>query len=80
MSEWIPTPEKFIEVDPKKCDGCGRCITVCAANVYKIVKGKAQVVNLDECFECYACVLVCNPDAIEWRVPKGGTGIVYKYG
>jgi ferredoxin-like protein FixX len=80
LSEWIPVPEKFIEVDAEKCNGCGRCVTVCAANVYKIKGGKARVVNPSDCFECYACVIVCKPDAIEWRVPKGGTGIVYKYG
>lgn len=80
MSKWIPVQEKFIEIDPDKCTGCGRCVTICAAECFKMVEGKATVSNLDNCFECYACAIVCKPGALQWKVPKGGTGVVYEYG
>ncbi|MDH7479765.1 MAG: ferredoxin family protein, partial [Syntrophomonadaceae bacterium] len=33
------------------------------------------------CLECGTCRVVCpRPGAIEWNYPRGGFGIVYRYG
>ncbi len=51
-------------VDQNKCIGCGTCIKVCPAGVYKIVQGKAHVVNPDACLVCRACITHCPVNAI----------------
>ena len=80
MSEWIPVPENFIEIDPEKCTGCGNCLIICGAQVFEMKEKKAVVVHIERCLECGNCEVVCKPDAIRFRIPKGGTGIVYKCG
>ena len=34
----------------------------------------------EKCLECGACYQVCEPDAISFQYPKGGTGIIYEKG
>jgi ferredoxin len=49
-----------MEIDKKKCVGCGNCHAVCTMGViYLDVDGKS-VVNQDECVECYTCYRVCR--------------------
>ena len=43
-------------------------------------KKKATVAHIERCLECGNCEVACLRDAIAFRVPKGGTGIVYRYG
>ena len=80
MAEYVETSEQFIEVDADKCTGCGRCIEVCANDTFKLENGKAVMVKLEGDYECFACYLVCAPGAIKFKIPKAGTGIIYKYG
>lgn len=80
MSKWIPVSKNFIIIDPEKCNGCGRCVTICAAECFKIVGGKAIVSSLENCLECYSCAIVCKSGAIQWTVPEGGKGVIYEYG
>ena len=80
MTEWIPVPEKFIEINAKKCTGCGNCIIVCGGEVFKMKGEKAIIAHIEQCLECGNCEVACLPDAIRFRIPKGGTGIVYQCG
>ncbi len=48
-----------IEIDKKRCIGCGTCVRVCPAKVYKIIDGKAHPVNPEACLVCRACVIQC---------------------
>jgi len=34
----------------------------------------------EKCLECAACYQVCEPNAINFQYPMGGTGIVYERG
>jgi ferredoxin len=72
----------FIQVDPEKCIGCGRCTVVCIMNLWLLRDGVAQIVDdyQEKCVECAACYSVCESDAIIFRYPKGGTGIIYEQG
>ena len=80
MGKWIPVPESFIEIDPVKCTGCGSCVIICGAEVFKLKKKKGVVSYIGGCLECGNCEGVCAPDAISFRIPKGGTGIIYECG
>lgn len=53
-----------VVVDKEKCTGCEECIEVCPVDVFELVDGKADPVNMDECLGCESCVEVCEEDAI----------------
>lgn len=80
MSKSKSAANNFIEIDPAKCTGCGSCITICGGEVFVKKGKKAVVAHLGDCLECYNCDVVCLPNAIRMRVPKGGTGKVHHYG
>ena len=73
----------FIFYDEQKCDGCGGCALVCGGSVWAVPGGKkARLATKyrEFCLECAACHAVCEQDAIEFRYPNGGSGIVIKHG
>jgi ferredoxin like protein len=53
---------------------------VCGGDVFEVKKKKAVVAHIECCLECGNCEVACLRDAIDFRIPKGGTGVVYKYG
>jgi Nif-specific ferredoxin III len=42
------TPQFVIELDEKKCIGCGRCFKVCPRDVLEIVQRATDDVNFDD--------------------------------
>ncbi len=60
--------------DQTKCMGCGRCTEVCPHAVFKMVNGKAEMVDKNRCMECGACKKNCPFAAIEVRE---GVGCAY---
>jgi len=80
MNQYIPVEEPFIKINAKKCNGCGNCIIVCGGEVFEMKGKRAVVAHIERCLECGNCEIACLPDAIEFQIPKGGTGIVYRYG
>jgi len=44
-----------MEIDKKKCVGCGNCHAVCTMGVITLDEDGKSVVNQDECVECSAC-------------------------
>ena len=76
-------PGDFIFYDEQKCNGCGNCALVCSASLWAVPEGKkARLAPKygELCLECAACYAVCEQDAIGFRYPNGGTGIVIKHG
>jgi len=76
-------PGDFIVYDEGKCDGCGGCALVCAASLWAVPEGeKARLAPKysELCLECAACYAVCEQDAINFRYPNGGSGIIIKHG
>ncbi len=61
-----------INVDEKRCKGCGICIEICQAGVLEKsertdVKGRFHPVvkNFDACMNCGMCEMLC-PDFAIW--------------
>ena len=82
MTKHIPGTGDFITIDKEKCNGCGRCIVVCVMNLWRMRDGIAEIAEdyREKCVECAGCYSVCEPDAIHFQYPKGGTGVVYEQG
>ncbi|NVM53674.1 MAG: 4Fe-4S binding protein [Candidatus Helarchaeota archaeon] len=75
-------PGDFITHNIENCTGCGSCIIICPANLWKLEKGKSILAKdyKERCMECVACESVCDYNAITFTYPKGGTGIKYMHG
>jgi len=53
-----------VEVVEDLCDGCGKCVEVCARSVLKLDEGKVKVADVLKCTLCGDCVEACPKDAI----------------
>jgi ferredoxin len=47
-----------MEIDKKKCVGCGNCHAICTMGVIYLDEDGKSVVNQDECVECFTCYRV----------------------
>lgn len=56
-------------------------VHVCPAHCYE-VNDKGQVeITTDGCLECGTCRVVCGASGeIEWSYPRGGFGVLFKFG
>ena len=55
------------------------CATCCPAGCWTLEDdGKAGLMT-DGCLKCGTCRVLCG-DAIEWEYPRGGYGILFKFG
>lgn len=63
-----------LNLDSKKCVGCGRCLEVCPHQVFILESGKARIQNKDNCMECGACARNCPVEAVSVRA---GVGCAY---
>jgi ferredoxin like protein len=67
--------------DQQACRDCELrpCINRCPAEVYSW-EGDHLQVAYENCVECGVCKIVCPYDNIEWRYPRGGFGVSFKFG
>jgi len=68
-------------IDPKVCNDCEDkpCTFMCPAKVYRW-NGEMITVSYEGCLECGTCRFCCPPENIEWKYPRGGFGVSYKFG
>ena len=69
-------------IDESKCiEDCRDqpCLYFCPANVYRLERDRISV-SYEGCLECGSCRIACPQLNIEWRFPKGGYGIIHKFG
>jgi ferredoxin like protein len=55
------------------------CLFVCPAKLYS-EKNSQIIVEWAGCLECGTCQVACLHEAISWVYPRGGFGILYRYG
>jgi len=60
-----------LKLDNELCTGCGMCVIVCPHAVFEINRGKAQILDINDCMECGACSLNCKFGAITVRSGVG---------
>ena len=74
----------LIVKDPQVClQHCEEkwCTRFCPAEVYEWEEDvKKLIVAFEGCIECGTCRIGCPVLKIEWLNPRGGFGVVWKYG
>jgi Pyruvate/2-oxoacid:ferredoxin oxidoreductase delta subunit len=58
--------KKVIQIDKKKCVGCGQCAGACAQGAIQMVEGKAELVHENYCDGMGICIGQCPVDAISF--------------
>ncbi|MCO5966338.1 ferredoxin family protein [Sinorhizobium meliloti] len=54
---------------------------VCPANCYELNESGQVEITPDGCMECGTCRVLCEASGyIEWNYPRGGFGILFKFG
>jgi ferredoxin like protein len=66
---------------PEACVTCKDqpCTFVCPAGCYRAEADKAVVLTTDGCMECGTCRVVCTENVV-WEYPRGGHGVLFKFG
>ena len=62
---------------------CGdqACTYVCPAACYKAEGNGAVTLITDGCLECGSCRVICTElKNVDWEYPRGGHGILFKFG
>jgi len=70
-------------IDREVCRKCEfkPCLFFCPAEVYSWDDETTQVnIAYEGCFECGACRIGCPYANIDWRYPRGGFGVTFRYG
>ena len=53
----------------------------CPAGCYRLNEHGQVEVSVDGCLECGTCRVICEPRGdIEWQYPRGGFGVMFKFG
>lgn len=73
--------ERHIVVNSQICDLCVDrwCTFFCPAECFRLVEDRVEFAH-DGCLECGTCRQVCDKKAIDWRYPRGGYGVCFRYG
>ncbi len=57
--------EYVIQMDRKKCSGCGHCVKRCPFDALSVHKGSQSLdIDLEKCFGCGVCRHVCSQQAL----------------
>ena len=54
-------------VEPERCNGCGLCVTVCAAGAIQGERKQPHRIDPAACVKCARCLAECRQGAIEKR-------------
>jgi len=73
--------EVHIRIHEDICEVCKdhSCLYVCPAGCFKQTEDHITF-SYEGCLECGSCKIVCEKEAIDWALPRGGFGICYQYG
>ncbi|WIW50597.1 4Fe-4S dicluster domain-containing protein (plasmid) [Bradyrhizobium sp. 62B] len=58
-----------------------RMLSACPAHCYTANEKHQIEITVDGCIECGTCRVICEAsDDIEWNYPRGGYGVLFKFG
>jgi ferredoxin like protein len=71
-------------INPRVCSSeCKgqQCTKICPAACYKAEGNGSVLLITDGCMECGTCRIICNDfNNVEWEYPRGGYGVLFKFG
>ena len=57
------------------------CTFVCPAGCYSAEGNRSVTLITDGCLECGSCRVICTEHRnVDWEYPRGGHGILFKFG
>jgi ferredoxin like protein len=57
------------------------CLSICPGGLYSVSEETGEIlIEYTGCLECGSCRVACLSGALEWRYPRGGFGVQYRYG
>lgn len=74
-------PEAHIVVQGELCRTCDSrpCVVACPARLF-VWEDEQMTFNYEGCLECGSCRVVCPHEALQWRYPRGGYGVRFRWG
>jgi ferredoxin like protein len=75
--------ESHIVIRQEICRRCEMkpCLRICPGGLYSISEETGEIlIEFTGCLECGSCRVACPAGALEWRYPRGGFGVQYRYG
>ncbi len=82
LVKYKPDKESHIVVDQEKfkADKQKAVLYICPAKVYELNEETGEcMVAFENCLECGTCRVACM-EYVEWKYPKGGFGVQYRFG
>ncbi len=68
-------------VNPETCVSCDQpCLYFCPVGAYQKQADGHVVIAFQSCIECGSCRLMCPHKNVNWKYPRGGFGVAYKFG
>jgi MinD superfamily P-loop ATPase len=61
------------EVDPARCDACGKCTAFCQYNALALAGSAGLLVFPELCHDCGGCILICPNQALSAKAVLRGT-------
>ncbi len=72
---WILDQEVCRKCETKACE------RGCPAKLYEWNPHTNEMMyNYEGCLECGTCLLICPYNNLHWSYPRGGKGVVYRFG
>jgi ferredoxin like protein len=69
-------------IDAEVCVSCKSqpCLFFCPVGAYQKQDDRHVVIAFQSCVECGSCRLMCPHNNVNWKYPRGGFGVAYKFG
>ncbi len=68
-------------IDAEACVACAQpCLYFCPVGAYQRQADGHVVIAFQSCIECGSCRLMCPHKNVNWKYPRGGFGVAYKFG
>ena len=77
------TDEQEVHLKIKNTETCLKCvgkpcINFCPVGAYRLEEGGTVQIAAQSCIECGTCRVLCPPNNVSWKYPRGGFGVAYK--